>query len=119
MRKSTGNENIFAPMELEKKGFKQMATVTLTRPLRMLFFELITMATCVYLALAYGVFYMYFEAYDWIFEGIYGQNLGVSGLMFLPIGGGAALAIAFFMWWDSFLRKAQLQNRPWTRREES
>lgn len=60
MRKSTGNPNIFAPMELEKQGFKQLATVTLTRPLRMLFFELIVSATCVYVSLAYAIFYMYF-----------------------------------------------------------
>jgi hypothetical protein len=40
-----------------------MATVTLTRPLRMLFFELIVLATCLYLSLIYGIFYMYFEAY--------------------------------------------------------
>jgi hypothetical protein len=36
LSKSTGNDLIFACIELEKKGFKQMATVTLTRPLRML-----------------------------------------------------------------------------------
>jgi MFS family permease len=119
LRVSTGSSNIFAPIELEKKGFKQMATVTLTRPLRMLFFELIVLATCLYLSLAYGIFYMYFEAYGFIFQEIYHQNLGVSGTMFLPIGAGAVLAILFFLWYDSFLRKAQLQNKPWTRKEES
>lgn len=119
LRRSTGSTNIFAPLELEKKGFKQMATVTLTRPLRMLFFELIVSATCIYLALAYGIFYMYFEAYPIIFQGIYGQNLGVSGTMFLPIGIGAVLAILFFLWWDKYLRRAQLANKPWTKKEES
>ena len=96
-----------------------MATVTLTRPLRMLFFELIVLATCLYLALAYGIFYMYFEAYPIIFEGIYKQSPGISGLMFLPIGIGPILAIAIFLWYDSFLRKSQAQNKPWTQKEES
>jgi len=64
LHKSSGNPNIFAPIELEKKAFKQLATVTLTRPLRMLFFEPIVSATCVYVSVAYAIFYMYFEAYD-------------------------------------------------------
>ncbi|PQE06762.1 hypothetical protein CJF30_00008662 [Rutstroemia sp. NJR-2017a BBW] len=119
LRKETGNPEIFAPIELENRDLKQMITVTLTRPLRMLFFELIALAACSYLALAYGIFYMYFEAYPIIFQGIYGQSTGVSGLMFLPIGIGAILAIFVFLWWDAFLRKAQQANKPWTKKEES
>ncbi|CAL3966669.1 unnamed protein product [Diplocarpon coronariae] len=119
LRKSTRNPNIFAPIELEKKGWKQMATVTLARPLRMLFFELLVLATCLYVSLAYGIFYMYFEAYPIVFQGVYGQSLGVSGLMFLPIGVGTLLAIGVFLWWDAYLRRAQLAQKPWTLREES
>jgi hypothetical protein len=119
IRAETGNPNIHAPIELEKKGWKQMATVTLTRPIRMFFFELIVLATCLYLSLAYGIFYMYFEAYPIIFKEIYGQPPGISGLMFLPIGGGTVGAIVIFLWYDSFLRKAQARNAPWTRKEES
>jgi MFS family permease len=118
LRKTTGNPRVFAPMELEKKGFKQMATVTLTRPIRMLFTELIVIASCIYCALAYGIFYMYFEAYPIIFQGTYKQSPGVAGLMFLPIGVGAVFAIAVFLYWDSILRKARAQNKPWTQKEE-
>jgi hypothetical protein len=96
-----------------------MATVTLTRPLRMLFFVLIVLATCLYLSLIYGIFYMYFEAYPIVFKGIYKQSPGISGLMFLPIGAGALLAIAVFLWYDGFLRRAQAQHKPWTEKEES
>ena len=69
MRKATGNPNIFAPIELEKKGARQMFTVTLTRPIRMLAFEAIVLFTCLYLALAYAIFYMFFQAYPIIFQG--------------------------------------------------
>lgn len=118
LRKSTGNPNIFAPFELEKKGFKQMATVVLTRPLRMMCFELIVLATCVYLSVAYAIFYMYFESYPIIFQGIYHQSPGISGLMFLPIAIGAALAIGVFMYYDAYLRKATAQHKSWTEKEE-
>ena len=56
MRKETGNASIFALIELEKKGFRQMMTVTLTRPLRMIAFEAIVLFTCAYLSLAYAIF---------------------------------------------------------------
>lgn len=69
MRKATGNPNIVAPIELEKKGAKQMVTVTLMRPIRMLLFEAIVLFSCLYLSLAYAIFYMFFEAYPIIFQG--------------------------------------------------
>jgi len=119
LRKSSPSSDMYAPIELEKKGFKQMATVTLTRPLRMLFFEPIVACTCIYLSFIYAIFYMYFEAYELIFQQIYGQSPGIAGLMFLPIGAGTVLAIGVFLWYDSFLRKAQAQNRQWTHKEES
>ncbi|KAG4034582.1 hypothetical protein MFRU_003g05390 [Monilinia fructicola] len=119
LRKETGNPDIFAPIELEKQDVRQMITVTLTRPMRMLFFELIVLAACSYLSLAYGIFYMYFEAYPIVFQGIYAQSSGISGLMFLPIVGGAFLAIIVSLWWDAFLRKAQAANKPWSLKEES
>ena len=61
MRKETGNLQIFAPIELEKKGARQMVTVILMRPLRMLFFEAIILSTCLYLSLAYGIFCKYIQ----------------------------------------------------------
>jgi MFS family permease len=119
LRKSTGNNQIFARIELEKKGFKQMATVTLTRPLRMLCFEPIVSATCAYLSLIYGIFFMYFEAYPIVYQGIYKMSPGIAGLMFLPIFAGAALATSLFIYYDMFLRKAQRLKKSWTRKEEA
>jgi hypothetical protein len=119
LRNSTGNGQIFARVEFEKKGFKQMAIVTLTRPLRMLCFEPIVAATSAYLSLIYGVFYMYFEAYPVVFQRMYKMTPGIAGLMFLPIFAGAALATGIFIYYDIFLCKAQLQDKTWTRREEA
>jgi hypothetical protein len=106
-------------MELEKQGFKQLATVTLTRPVRMLFTELIVAATCAYLSIAYAIFYMYFQAYPIVFQGIYHMTPGISGLMFLPVGLGALLALPLFIWYDSYLRRAKERDEPWTRKEEA
>lgn len=52
LRKKTGNKNIFAPIELEKKGAREILTTILARPFQMFFFEAIVLLTCLYLSLA-------------------------------------------------------------------
>lgn len=118
MRREAGNPNIFAPIELEKKGARQMITITLTRPVRMFLFEAIILFTCVYLSIAYAIFYLFFEAYPLIFEGIYNFNTGTAGLPFLAIGVGALFSVAIFLYWDSILMRAKKANAPWTEVEE-
>lgn len=84
----------------------------------MLFFELIVSMTCVYLSLVYAIFYMTFQAFPIIYINLYGLSPGVEGLLFLSIGAGALCALPVFLGWDAFLRRAQAEGRPWTRREE-
>jgi hypothetical protein len=119
LRKSTGNPNIFAPRDLEKQGFKQLATVTLTRPIRMVLFEPIVAATCAYLSLAYSIFYMFFQAFPLIYQGVYTFTPGVAGLMFLSIGIGSIIATFGFLLYDGFLQRAKAAGKEWTKREES
>ncbi|RFU31895.1 hypothetical protein B7463_g4428, partial [Scytalidium lignicola] len=119
MRKATGNPNIIAVHELEKRDFKEMATRILTRPLRMLCSELIVMSSCMYTSLAYAIFYMSFDVYPLVFQGVYKQSAGDSALMFLPIAVGGLFALFIFLWWDSVLLKAQKLDKPWTHQEES
>jgi hypothetical protein len=41
----------------------------LVRPMRLFFCEPIVFCVCLYLALAFGIFYLFFEAYPIIFQG--------------------------------------------------
>ena len=118
MRKESKTPNIFAAIELEKKGPRQMMTVTLMRPLRMMFYEAIVLLTCLYLSIAYAIFYLFFEAYPIIFEGLYHMNTGVAGLAFLPIMIGAVIAFGIFAWYDSALERAKKANASWASIEE-
>lgn len=118
MRKESGNPNVFAAIELEKKGARQMMTVTLMRPIHMFFYEAIVLLTCLYTSLVYAIFYLFFEAYPIIFEGLYRMNTGVAGLAFLPIIIGVVIALSIFLYYDKLLRQAKKANAPWASMEE-
>lgn len=69
LREETGNQDLIAPCELEKKDVRHIITVVLTRPFRMILYESIVLFSCLYLSLAYAIFYLYFQAYPIIFQG--------------------------------------------------
>lgn len=69
LRQDTGNSSIISPLELDSRNLKQMALITISRPFRMIFHEYIVSLSSLYLALAYAIFYLYFEAYPIIFQG--------------------------------------------------
>lgn len=121
LRKETGNQNIIAESDLQKKSWKYVTSVVMTRPFRMLFQELIVSTTCLYLSLCYAIFYLYFEAYPIIFQGpnsVYKFSPGIAGLTFLPIGIGSFLSFFVFWFWDAYLARAQAQNKAWSQKEE-
>ncbi|OAQ80291.1 bicyclomycin resistance protein [Purpureocillium lilacinum] len=118
LRKEDPALRVVAPRDLEETDLNRLLTVVLTRPLRMLFSEPIVSATCAYLALVYTIFYMSFQAFPIIFQRLYGLSPGVTGLCYLPIGGGAMLSMPVFWYWDGVLARAQDRGDRWVQREE-
>lgn len=66
MRKETGNPNIIAVTDLQKKSIRYILTVVMTRPYRMLFQEAIVACVTVYATLTYAIFYLYFQGKSWL-----------------------------------------------------
>ncbi|KAI9802076.1 MAG: hypothetical protein M1833_001997 [Piccolia ochrophora] len=119
LRKQRSEPRIYAPMDLERKGAKETITIVLSRPIRMFFTEAIVLFTCLYMSLAYAIFYLFFQAYPIIFQGIYGMSTGILGLAFIPIGVGALIACAMFLYWDTILQRAKERHAPWAAAEEN
>ena len=59
----------------------------------MLFQEPMLMAVTVYMSFVYGVVYLLFEAYPFVFERNHGFNSGENGLAFLGFFGGGFAAV--------------------------
>ena len=104
--------------DLEKTDVSQLLTVVIARPLHMLVFEPIVSATCAYLALLSAILYVSFEAFPIIVQQLYCLSPGVTGLCYMPIGGGAILSLAIIRFWDTVLAKAHERGALWTKREE-
>ncbi|KAF7561395.1 hypothetical protein G7046_g2751 [Stylonectria norvegica] len=118
LRKSSGNQNIVAPIELESKDRRELVIKSLTRPLSMLCFEPLVYLNCLYIALLYAFFYMFFEAYPIIFEGVYGFTKGQSGLALSPIGVGAAFTGPVLIYYDTIFERARRRGTSWAMSEE-
>ncbi|RDA91706.1 hypothetical protein CP533_2350 [Ophiocordyceps camponoti-saundersi (nom. inval.)] len=92
--------------------------VMLGRPLQMLMCEPIVSATCAYLALSYAIFYVSFQVFPLVFQGLYDLPPSVAGLCFLSIGFGAFLTLPVLWYWDVVVGRARTRRAAWAEREE-
>lgn len=121
LREETGNPNIIAATDLQKKSWKYVMTVVMTRPFRMLFQEAIVSCVCLYAMLVYSIFYLYFQSYPLVFAGptsVYKFSPGLAGLTFLAIFVGSLGGLPVFMWWDRYLGRKQAEGKKWAKQEE-
>ena len=71
-----------------------LITVTLLRPVRMIFTEPIVFFFSLYTGFNFSVLFGFFDAFPIVFEGIYHFDGGFSGLTFLGIGFGCCIGVA-------------------------
>lgn len=74
-------------------AIKILMTVTLFRPVRMLFTEPMVFFLSIYTGFNFSVIFGFFDAFPIVFEGVYHFNGGLTGLTFLGIGLGCCLAV--------------------------
>lgn len=67
--------------------------MALVRPIVLNFQEPIVLLLNLYIALVYGLLYIWFESFPLVFNGIYKFNLGEGGLAFLGIFVGALITM--------------------------
>ncbi|RPB15754.1 MFS general substrate transporter [Morchella conica CCBAS932] len=73
-------------------GWKEVCG-SMGRPIMLLIKDPIVLLMSMYLSLIYGILFLYFGAYPYVFTGRYGWKQGPSGLTFLGIGLGVLLSL--------------------------
>ena len=78
---------------------KEVAMIALVRPFTLNFTEPMVFLLNLYIALIYGLLYVWFESFPIVFRGVYGFSLELEGVAFVGILIGAAIAIPPFFWY--------------------
>ena len=85
IRFETKNWAIHSKLDEQQVDFNSITHVYLIKPFKMLFKEPILVLITVYMALVYGILYLFFEAYPISFQEERGWNQGVGALPFIGI----------------------------------
>ncbi|KAK4501470.1 hypothetical protein PRZ48_007279 [Zasmidium cellare] len=98
LRALTGNANLKSQSEIDQASLnpRTVAFEALVRPVQLMVMDPAIGFTALYVALCYGIYYSFFEAFPLVYIDMYHFNLGQLGLTFLSITVGVLIAIAAF-----------------------
>ncbi|CAA7259940.1 unnamed protein product [Cyclocybe aegerita] len=96
-RLETRDDRYYAPIEREQTNLVERLEYVVIRPFVILFHEPMLIALTLYMSFVYGCLYLLFTAYPIVFTQAHGFNAGISGLMFLPIPIGGAIAVVLYV----------------------
>ncbi|EXJ68716.1 uncharacterized protein A1O5_08510 [Cladophialophora psammophila CBS 110553] len=102
LRKLTGNQKLMCEPQLigEQMTPREIIMMTLVRPFLFCFTEPMVFLLNMYIALIYGLLYIWFESFPIVFSGIYGFSLGLEGTAFLGILIGVLITLPPFIWYQ-------------------
>lgn len=99
LRKETGNTHLHTIFEIANGETTYEKVVnTVTRPLQLLVSHPMVFGLGSFMAFIYGFMYLMVVTFPGVFEDNYGFSVGISGLMFVPMGIGYVLGIGFWTW---------------------
>jgi DHA1 family multidrug resistance protein-like MFS transporter len=112
LRKLTGNDNLKCQPEIdgENMGVKDIIMIAVVRPFSLSFTEPICFLLNLYIALIYGILYIWFESFVIVFVDIYGFSLGLEGLSFVGILVGAIVTLPFLFLYQYFIQEPQFNE---------
>ena len=94
LRKETGNDNLHTVFEMTENGDKmQVILVTVLRPVKLLMYHPMVIGLGSFMAFTYGFMYLMLVTFPRVFENSYNFSVGITGLMFIPMGLGYVCGI--------------------------
>ena len=114
LRRETRNWAYHSALDESRPTASEIFRKYLARPAMMLFLEPILLLITIYLALIYGILYLFFEAYPVSFSEVRGwTNQGIAGLPFIGILIGVVCGIGLIIWQTKtrFARKLAKHSR--------
>ncbi|KAK5193162.1 hypothetical protein LTR16_007333, partial [Cryomyces antarcticus] len=111
LRLATGNMKSNSQSEIDQRNlkFSELAIEAFRRPMQLMFQDPSIAFTAVYTALIYGIFYSFFRAFPLVYADLYGFNLGETGLTFLSITVGVAVAVTAYWSYIYWMVKPEIR----------
>ncbi|KAG9005774.1 hypothetical protein FRB94_001186 [Tulasnella sp. JGI-2019a] len=114
LRKLTGNDKLRSMSEIKQAEMSTSAVMKeyLVRPFQLML-EPAVLFLNIYLGLAYSIFYLWFEAFPIVFDGIYGFKAGIDGLPYIGIIIGTFVALVINAAWNKFyIERLYMKGQP-------
>jgi len=93
LRKSTGNTALRSKLAIDIPP-REIFIRAISRPMKMLFLSPIVSMMSLYIAINYGILYLFFTTVTFVFEGQYHFSSGAVGLSYLGVGVGMIVGMA-------------------------
>lgn len=99
LRALTGNKNIrsMAEIELAHLTANEVITKAIVRPTEIFLKDPAITYAHLYTAIIYGIYYLFFESYPLVYQGIYGFSFQVSALGYLAFLVGGLIACISYL----------------------
>ena len=94
LRKETGNSQYRSKLASNLTP-RELFKHSIIRPLKMLICCPIVTVMCTYVAVLYGILYLLFATYSFVFREVYGFSTTATGLVFIPGGIGTLLGLFY------------------------
>ena len=109
IRFETKNWAIHAPADEKQVNMREIVVKYLFRPFLMMALEPILVLLTFYMALIYGILYLFFEAYPIAFQEVRGWNAGVGALPFLGITIGVITGVGIIVYTSNTRFKRKME----------
>ncbi|KAI8936510.1 hypothetical protein NX059_006915 [Plenodomus lindquistii] len=112
LRNLAGNDKLSCEPDLQSAEMKpkDVIMMSLIKPITLNFTEPIVFLLNLYIALIYGLLYIWFESFPLVFIEIYGFSLGTQGVAFLGILIGVLFALAIISAWNYYYLEKQFDD---------
>ncbi|KAF8583523.1 MFS general substrate transporter [Ramaria rubella] len=112
LRKVTGDDEIYAPLDRNTKGVFQTIAFSCCRPFEIMVHEQMALLLNLWSAVLLGILYLSFQSFPIIFGKVHHFNVQMTGLSFIGIGIGELIALlSQVIFWNNLFQKQVIKYK--------
>ncbi|KAK5996085.1 Efflux pump radE [Cladobotryum mycophilum] len=96
LKNETGNQELYCALDDQNLTSKLRVQMAIIRPIKMLFTLPPILIMSLYIAVAYGILYLLFSTFSFVYPQQYGFSSSIVGLAYIPTGLGMLVGISIF-----------------------